>query len=113
MLARFRIVDRLFQDSSYFQCCRGAQLPQAMRENAAALAEPAIARLVKDLSKEYRAAAKELALDGPWAPGEEEAGPLPEVPQGPAVGTLAHTLELLHQRRAVAQDPAGLAVAEG
>lgn len=59
------------------------------------------------------AAAKELALDGPWAPGEEEAGPLPEVPQGPAVGTLAHTLELLHQRRAVAQDPAGLAAAEG
>ena len=61
MLARFRIVDQLFIDSSYFQCCRGAQLPQAMRENAVALTEPAIAYLVKELSKEYRAAAKELA----------------------------------------------------
>jgi hypothetical protein len=32
-----------------------------MRENAAALAEPAVVRLVKELSKEYRAAAKQLA----------------------------------------------------
>lgn len=61
------------------------------------------------------AAAKESALHGPWAPGEEEAGPMPapEVPQGPAVGTLAHTLDLLHQRRALAQEPAAQAAAEG
>lgn len=61
LLARIRIIDRLFQDASYFQCCRGAQLPQSMRQNAAALAEPGIASVVKELSKEYRAAAKELA----------------------------------------------------